>query len=209
MGRKQMGGGYDKGPDHYAQRAKKEGYPARSVYKLEEIQVKLRVMRHGDHVLDIGAAPGSWTLYASRQTSPGGRIVAVDVARLAIPNLPRNIAFLQGDAFSPELLGKLEPLAHFNVILSDAAPSTTGNRTVDAGRSFQIASGVLDLAVSYLSPGGNLVVKIFQGGDEGALLARMRELFESARMLKPRASRSISFETYGIGIGKRPSGGEF
>ncbi|HUZ18327.1 MAG TPA: RlmE family RNA methyltransferase [Spirochaetia bacterium] len=199
-----MKGDYDGGPDFYATRARKEGYPARSVYKLEEIQNKLHILHQGDRVLDIGAAPGSWTLYAAKKVSPGGSVIAVDLSPLSLTNLPKNCEFLQGDAFGGVIHERILPRAPFDVVVSDAAPATTGNRTVDTGRSYQIAESVLDLSAELLRVGGNLVVKLFQGGDEREILERLRSEYSTARALKPKASRTASFETYCIGLGKLP-----
>jgi 23S rRNA (uridine2552-2'-O)-methyltransferase len=111
--------------------------------------------------------------------------------------------FIVGDIFSEEVETRIEKHAPFNVILSDAAPNTTGNRTVDTGRSFTLAQKVVDYAQTMLSPGGNLVVKIFQGGDEQELYKTMKHLFDSVKAYKPKASRAPSMEIYYIGMGKK------
>lgn len=191
--------------DHYTLRAKKEGYPARSVYKLEEIEAKYSVIDPHKAVLDVGAAPGSWSLYISRQIKSRRlepRIVAVDLKEMKVP-AGSGITALTGDAFSGEMLEHLRASGPYGTIVSDAAPSTTGNRTVDTGRSFSLAESVMALAGELLEPGGSLVIKIFQGGDEQLLQERMRRSFAQARVLKPKACRKDSFETYLIGIGKK------
>lgn len=193
---------YEKGPDHYAVRAKKEGYPARSVYKLEEIQAKFRVIHKGGRLLDVGAAPGSWTLYALKVLSGSGSIAAVDLVPLTLRNLPKNATFLQGDITDGEIAGRVSSLGPFDLVMSDAAPATSGNRTVDAGRSFRLVWDILNLASRVLIPGGSVVVKVFQGGDEHEIIDRLREEYESAKVFKPKASRKSSFETYCIGIGR-------
>lgn len=198
-----MSSRYDRGPDHYALRAKKEGYPARSVYKLEEIQNKLQLIRKGNRLLDLGASPGSWTLYALKVLRGTGSLVAVDLNPLTLRDLPRNAAFLQGDLTSPELGERLAERGPYDLVMSDAAPPTTGNRTVDSSRSYELVSAVLDLAAQLLAPGGSVVAKLFQGGDEHAVLERLRSEYGTARALKPKASRKVSFETYVIGVGKR------
>lgn len=186
--------------DHYSLRAKKEGYPARSVYKLEEIQKKYQIFTPGGKILDIGASPGSWTLYCLRNIGRKGEIAAIDLKPLTIKEDPR-LFFLQGDAFSEENRVHLQNRGPYDTVISDAAPATTGNRTVDTGRSFSMAESILHEARRYLSPGGNLVIKIFQGGDERELLKRTEALFSKARLFKPKACRSESFETYLIGTG--------
>ncbi len=204
-----MSSDYDKGPDHYAARAKKEGYPARSVYKLEEIQEKFRIIHRGGRLLDVGAAPGSWTLYALRLLQGNGSVFAVDLNPLTPTNLPKNATFLQGDITEEAVRRQVAEAGPYDLVMSDAAPKTTGNRTVDAGRSFSLVWEILDIAQETLKPGGNVVVKVFQGGDEREILDRIRAEYENARAFKPKASRKVSFETYCIGVGKRaPAGGE-
>ncbi len=191
-------------PDFYAQKAQKEGYPARSVYKLEEIQNKFRVFRPGNRVLDVGASPGSWSMYADRLLGGSGTIVAVDLNPLNMGGKPfRNaLRFFRGDIFSEEIRAAIAPFSPFSVIMSDAAPSTSGNSLVDARKSFDLVSRVITLSDDLLTDGGNMVVKIFQGGDERVLFEEMRKRFGRVKTFKPEASRKISFETYFIGLGK-------
>ena len=186
-------------PDHYTLRAKKEGYPARSVYKLEEIQKKFRIFRPGQTVLDVGAAPGSWTLYILRQIKESGSLTAVDLNPLSITgNFPAP-TFLQGDIFSREIAAELSARAPYNVIVSDAAPSTTGNRTVDTGRSHELVRTVMELSERYLKKGGALAVKVFQGSGDNQIFLDMRKVFNQVKRLKPAAVRKESFEIYFIG----------
>ena len=194
-------------PDHQTLRARKEGYPARSVYKLEEIQKKYRVFPWEGRVLDVGAAPGSWSLYILRNLSPRGFLAAVDLQPLDLKEeSDHRYRFLQGDFFDDDNLRILREWGAYEAILSDAAPATSGNRILDTGRSASLAEGLLHQTQGLLKPGGNLVVKIFLGGREQDLLARFRETFDSVGMFKPRACRKGSFETYLIGRGFRPSG---
>ncbi len=190
--------------DSYTQRAHREGYPARSVYKLEEIQLQNRIVKPGDTVLDVGAAPGSWTLYTHRELLKGdGTIVAVDLNPLRLNPVPPTVVEYTGDAFSPEIREKLISHGPFDAIISDAAPMTTGNRTVDTSRSEWLAEQVLFLATEHLKVHGNLVIKIFQGGGQQELLLQMRKLFTKAKTLKPKACRNDSFETYLIGLDRK------
>ncbi|MCR5761251.1 MAG: RlmE family RNA methyltransferase [Sphaerochaetaceae bacterium] len=190
--------------DSYTQRAHREGYPARSVYKLEEIQQQNNIVKPGDTVLDVGAAPGSWTLYTHRMLLKGnGTIVAVDLNPLRLNPVPPTVIEYTGDAFSPEIREKLISHGPFDAIISDAAPMTTGNRTVDTSRSEWLAEQVLYLAEEHLKVHGNLVIKIFQGGGQQELLIRMRQIFTKAKTLKPKACRNDSFETYLIGLDKK------
>ncbi len=186
--------------DHYTKRAQKEGYPARSVYKLEEIQRKFTLIHPGDRILDIGAAPGSWTLYAVRKfLGRGGSIVSVDLKPLGLNPIPKQVTFFQGDAFEQPVRSSLTEHSPYDVIISDAAPSTTGNRTVDTARSEDLASQLLILAGEVLKPGGSMVMKLFQGGGERPLLRDMEAIFGKAKLFKPKACRDDSFEIFLIG----------
>ena len=150
--------------DFYTQRAHKEGYPARSVYKLEEINSTSRLIKPGDTVLDVGAAPGSWTLYTHRVLlKERGKIVSVDLNPLSLDPIPPTVTALVGDAFSKEIRARLVEEGPYDAIISDAAPMTTGNRIVDTSRSEYLAEQVVMLAEEQLKTHGNMVIKIFQG----------------------------------------------
>ena len=187
-------------PDHYTLRAHREGYPARSVYKLQEAQERHHLLKSGNNVLDVGASPGSWSAYASKVVGDG-HVYALDLNPLNLPGTPPNLEFIQGDVFSAEVQAWLAARGPFDVVLSDAAPSTTGNRTVDTARSSGLVDMVLEISRTHLKAGGNLMVKIFQGGDEQEFLRRFREMFLAAKPFKPRSSRKESFETFLIGVG--------
>ncbi|MBN1243738.1 MAG: RlmE family RNA methyltransferase [Spirochaetales bacterium] len=194
--------GYEK-PDHWTLKAKKEGYPARSVYKLGELQDKFALLRRGMRVLDVGAAPGSWSLWVLRFLKGSGFLAAVDLQKLAISPPDRNFFFIQGDLYDAAVRAELAARGPYDLVLSDAAPSTTGNSTVDTGRSESIVEAVLDMADEFLAPGGAVVAKLFVGGGERELLDRMKAAYTVARGFKPKTCRSESFETYLIGTGKR------
>jgi len=187
-------------PDFYAEKARKEGYPARSVYKLEEIQKKFNIIRPGYKIIDVGASPGSWTMYALQQTKGSGLVVGADLKPMGLKKSYPNFFFMQGDVFKDETISFLAEKGPYDTILSDAAPSTTGNRTIDTGRSYSLVERIIGLADPLLKTGGSMVVKIFQGGDEKDLLEYMRNIFDSVKILKPKAVRKESFETYFIGL---------
>lgn len=190
--------------DSYTLRARREGYPARSVYKLEEINKTHKLIKPGDTVLDVGAAPGSWTLFTHRELLKGkGRIVAVDLNPLNLDPVPPTVTAFVGDAFSKEIRAKLVENGPYDTIISDAAPMTTGNRTVDTTRSEWLAEQVVYLAEEQLRVGGNLVIKIFQGGGQEEVLKTMRGIFAKAKAFKPKACRDDSFEIYLIGLEKK------
>jgi 23S rRNA (uridine2552-2'-O)-methyltransferase len=191
---------YEK-PDFWAQKAKKEGYPARSVYKLQEIDKKFNLIKQGARVMDIGAAPGSWSLWVLQRLAGKGFLASVDLQEIGMKSPYDNFLFILGDLYDPEVRQKLLAAGPFGLVLSDAAPATTGNRVVDQGASEAIVEAVIDYAKDALAPGGSMVAKIFQGGAEADLLKRLRGSFSLARAFKPEACRSESFETYLIATG--------
>ena len=193
-------GGMKRSADYYSKLAKQKNFPARSVFKLQEIQERFALLAPGQKALDLGSAPGSWSKYCLQRLGAKGRLVGVDLERVEIAQTTgRHYRFVQGDIFSEAIFTTLHELGPFDVILSDAAPRTSGSGLVDAQRSFELAERVLEIAESILNPGGHLVVKIFQGGEEGQLLQRMKSLFDHARAFKPKASRGESRETYFLG----------
>ena len=189
--------------DFYTKKAQKEGYPARSVYKLEEIQQKFTVIKRDFKVLDVGAAPGSWTMYILKMLGDNGFLSAIDLKPLNITIKKSNFFFVQGDAFDQENIRKLAEKGPYNAVVSDAAPSTTGNKIVDTERSIQLIESIYNTALQVLLPGGNFVFKMFQGGKEKEILDDMRKHFNAVKILKPQASRTNSFETFVIGLGKK------
>ncbi|MFP4375220.1 MAG: SAM-dependent methyltransferase [Spirochaetaceae bacterium] len=191
-------------PDHYAQRARKDGYKARSVYKLQEIDEKLHLLSGARRVLDVGAAPGSWTQYALERMHRGGTVVAVDLKPVELPPAD-SLRTVEGDVTDEAVRGALRAAGPFDLILSDAAPSTTGNRVLDSARSAELVQIVMGLADEILVPGGSMVAKLFQGGEEKELLQAARARFRSARIQRPKASRSDSFEVFIVGIDHRPA----
>jgi 23S rRNA (uridine2552-2'-O)-methyltransferase len=194
-------------PDYYWRKSKEEGYPARSVFKLQEIQQKHGPVKPSGRVLDLGASPGSWSLYLLDMLAGAGSVTGVDLNEPGGKLLARkNYRFILGDFTTAEVTRKIREAGPFDVIVSDAAPSTTGNRTLDTARSAEIARTVIGFCEQCLVPGGNCVLKIFQGGEERDVLARMRALFNATKAFKPKASRSDSMETYFIGLGFTPAG---
>jgi 23S rRNA (uridine2552-2'-O)-methyltransferase len=207
---------YEK-PDHWSLKAQKEGYPARSVYKLKEMDEKFGLFHLPSgsaaiKVLDLGAAPGSWSLYALRyfQQKQDKRclLTAVDLSPLSRQYDKglfdgENFCFIQGDITEAEIREAIHARGPFNLVMSDAAPATTGNRSVDTLRSLALAEAVLGYAETALAVGGSLAVKVFQGGDTASILKRIRELFKTGKSFKPEACRSESFETYYLGLGKK------
>jgi 23S rRNA (uridine2552-2'-O)-methyltransferase len=207
-----------KKPDYWSIKAQKEGYPARSVYKLKEMDEKFGILapagRKDFRALDLGAAPGSWSLYALRKgggphkDGNGIFLTAVDLAPLSRQyggDLFKGdrFFFIQGDITAAETQAAILGRGPFSLVLSDAAPATTGNRSVDTIRSRELAEAALYYAENALERGGALVMKVFQGGDTQELLKKIRALFTAGKSFKPQACRRESFETYYLGLGKR------
>ena len=197
-----MANSYEK-PDFWSKKAFSEGYPARSVYKLQEIDQKFGMIKKNYKVLDLGAAPGSWTTFLLREMEGSGKVVSCDLNPLSKSVKGENLVFIQGDLQQKEIFDKIKAEGPFDLVVCDAAPLTTGNRVVDTARSQGLVKMAIWYAQTMLKTGGNFAVKIFQNGDQQALLKAMRDVFTSAKGFKPQACRSESFETYLIGLGKK------
>jgi len=187
--------------DHYFHKAKREGYVARSAYKLEEIDKKQRLLRNGNLVLDLGCSPGSWLQYASRKVGEKGQVLGVDLQTVNL-SLPKNVRVLEADIF--DLCAKdLEMNGGMvDVILSDMAPKTTGIRGTDAQRSYALNQQVLLLADELLRPQGSLLVKAFQGAPLEQLRREFSNSFAQVKLCTPKSSRSESVEIFLLGLGK-------
>jgi 23S rRNA (uridine2552-2'-O)-methyltransferase len=187
--------------DHYTRQAQKEHYPARSVFKLAEIQKKHRIIARGDRVLDLGCAPGSWLLFAAQQTGPAGILVGVDLTPVTEP-MPANVRTVVGDIHELRPSADTFLGAGFQVVLSDMAPSTTGDKGGDAARSFELCRAALAVADALLLPGGHFVCKIFQGEDFKTFCDQVKTRFDRMDIFKPQSSRKASREIFIIGLGK-------
>lgn len=186
--------------DHYTKKAREENFAARSVYKLEEIERREKVLGKAEIVIDLGAAPGSWSQYVLR-ACPKAKIYAVDLAPLSFGN-PR-LDFLEQDIATvdfPAWLGGQKA----DVVLSDMAPKTSGVAARDTALSFELASLALDVAKRHLKPGGNFVVKLFMGEDFEAYRKSLRACFESVSLLRPDSTRKHSREIFFTAKGYKP-----
>jgi len=188
-------------PDHFALAAKKAGFPARSVFKLEDIDRRMGLLRGGMHVLDLGAAPGSWAMYAARKIGQRGKLLALDLEPLAT-TLPPQAAFSQGDAFSLSN-DDLARFAPYDVVLSDMAPETIGSRVTDQTRSFELFMRALAVAAALGKKGGSFVGKIFMSQDLPSARAEVRRHYEGERLIRPQGTRAVSMEIFVVGSGKR------
>ncbi len=199
---KRSGGKNNPWEDHYSQRAKKERFPARSVYKLKEIQKKYSLIKKGNKILDLGCAPGSWLIYAADLTGNTGHVIGIDLVPVKI-QVPPHVKTFTGDILSMDD-GFFSSLGQdVDVVMSDMAPSTTGNRFVDSTRSYNLCQMALTVAQSTLKPGGSFVCKIFQGEDFKEFSDSVKAVFNRHKIFKPQSTRKASKEIYIIGFGKK------
>ncbi|MCL1902146.1 MAG: RlmE family RNA methyltransferase [Alphaproteobacteria bacterium] len=185
--------------DPYVERAHKEGYRARAVYKLTEINDKYKFLKDGQVVVDLGAAPGSWSQYIAREF-PKSHVIAMDL--LAIKPIP-NVEFYEGDFTTDEALAWLNEKApdKIDVVLSDMAPNTTGHQKTDHLRQMTLLEYAWDFAKETLKPGGTFVAKSFTGGTTNELLNDIKKHFDKVAHIKPGASRKDSVEMFIVGLG--------
>lgn len=188
--------------DPYFQKAKEEGYRARSAYKLLQINDKFHLLHRGQRVLDLGAAPGSWSQVASQIVGSSGQVVAVDLE--AIEPLP-GVETLQGDLTTPEVQARiLEATGGMvDVVISDAAPNSTGIRLRDHVLSVELVYAALDLTREVLRPGGDLVAKVFEGEDLPQLIVDLRQAFDKVKPHYPAATRREGREVFLVCLRKQ------
>ena len=185
--------------DYYFKKAKKENFLARSIYKLEEINVKYKVIKSGDTALDLGYHPGSWTQYASKICAS---VVGIDIKPVNQKlQSVKNVHLYEADAFNIQSLIDLGVNEKFDVVLSDMAPNTTGIKDVDQQRSLDLVEKVFNSLDFLLKENGNLVIKIFDSHDAQEFIKENRNKFAEVKKLKPKSTRSISKEFFLIGKG--------
>lgn len=188
--------------DHFFKRAKQEGYLSRAVYKLIEVDQKYNLIRRGMRVLDLGAAPGSWLQWTSKRIGPSGLVVGIDIQPIS-GSFPKNVIPITGDVMDEDLMNEvIAKWGPFDLILSDMAPFTTGNKHTDSARSALLAERAVQISKTALVPGGHILLKIFQGSDFPAILSLLKGEFELIKTLKPKASRKESKEVYILGMRK-------
>lgn len=188
-------------PDRHTRAAKAAGYPARSVFKLEEIHQKYRLFRSGQRVLDLGAAPGSWTLYASKLVGPAGKVLAVDLSEIT-EALPPNVKARQLDVFSAER-ATLAEHGPYDVVLSDMAPRTSGNKSRDQALSYDLCVRALAVADELGGPGSHFVAKLFMSAEFGDLKRAITTRYAECRVVRPEATRSQSTEVFLVGLKRK------
>jgi 23S rRNA (uridine2552-2'-O)-methyltransferase len=194
--------------DTYFHKAKREGYPARSVYKLQEIDERYKIIKKGARILELGASPGSWIKYCLKKIGKGGYILAIDLEEPSL-TLPPQADFIKGDIFkiNPESLrGALarRQFDSFDLILSDLAPRTSGIRDVDQARSMELARRAIATGKEVLRKGGNILVKIFESNELPDLRKQLSSIFSRVILERPKAVRKGSSEIYLLGLGFLP-----
>lgn len=183
--------------DKWSQRAAREGYRARSVYKLMEMDERYRLIKPGMTILDLGAAPGSWAQYAAEKVGASGKVIGVDLQEIAPLEGP--VRLYQADITDREAMQKIldsEHVEKVDLILSDLAPKTSGIRDVDQWKSIELSQIVIEVAASHLKPGGTCVIKVLRGADFDEFLAEQKRLWKDVKPFQAKASRDRSFEIY-------------
>ena len=189
--------------DQFVKRAARDGFRSRASYKLKEINERDKLVKPGMCVVDLGAAPGGWSQLVAPLVGTGGTVFALDL--LEMMPLPQ-VSFIRGDFSEKAVLGQLEHALKgraVDLVLSDMAPNISGVASTDQARALYLVELALDFAVSYLKPGGTLLVKMFQGAGADELRRQMRELFESVVVRKPEASRDRSREFFLLARGRK------
>lgn len=187
--------------DPFVKQAQKDGYRSRASYKLLEIQEKDRLIRPGMSVIDLGAAPGGWSQVTSRLIGGQGRLIASDI--LEMDSIP-DVTFIQGDFTEDAVLQQILAAvgdSHVDLVISDMAPNMSGTPEVDMPRAMFLCELALDLAARVLKPGGDFLIKIFQGEGFDMYLKDVRTKFDKVQMRKPSSSRDRSREQYLLGKG--------
>jgi len=179
--------------DPYVRKAREQGYRSRSAFKLLEIDDKEKLLRPGAIVVDLGAAPGGWSQVAAARVKPGGRVIAIDLLKIAPIT---GVEMMQGDFRAAKLEG-----VRADIVLSDLAPNLSGVANVDQARGAELAFAAIDFCRKMLKPDGVFVVKTFHGEAFGEVLARLKREFGKVMVRKPSASRGESSETYVVARG--------
>lgn len=185
--------------DHYVHLAKQHGYRARAAFKLLEIDAKDKLIKPGMAVVDLGAAPGSWSQVARQILGDSGAVFALDI--LPMDPLP-GVRFFQGDFREAQVLQDFLNLLHarqVDLVICDIAPNISGNAVIDQAKSMYLVELALEFVITHLKPGGNFLVKVFQGSGFQAFQMMMRKHFKTVVSRKPKASRDRSNELYLLG----------
>ena len=186
----------EKKKEHYYKEAKRVGYRARSAFKLEQIQNKFKIIKKGNTVIDLGAAPGGWSQVAKELVGNHGMVIGIDLSHI---KPMEGVTFLQGDLTEDSTIDKIRQILgdkKANVVLSDMSPNISGNYSVDQARSVYLCEHALKLAELLLKPGGNFVCKVFEGEDLQDFVKKTNKIFKTVKQFSPPASRKSSSEIY-------------
>lgn len=186
--------------DHFFKKAKSEDYLARSIYKLQEIDQKCNIVGKSDTIVDLGAAPGSWSQYCLRKMGPNGRVIGIDLTNVEIKD--SRFCFFHEDIFKMDWSTELAKLniQKVDVVLSDMAPKTTGIKHTDQMRSLELCERALGFSDQYLKTGGRFVCKLFHSDNFKEFQNLMKKKFKKVIVLKPESTRKISKEIFLIGL---------
>lgn len=188
--------------DYYFNKAKKENFLARSIYKLEEIDQKFKVIKAGDRVVDLGYFPGSWVQYTSAKVKSEGTIVGIDIKPVNKKLLSlKNVKLFEKSIFDVNEVSDLDESDLFDVLLSDMAPNTTGIKSVDQARSLALIEKIFEILPIFLKPNGNMVLKVFDSHEAQVYLKEQKKNFKEFNFLEPKSTRSVSKEFFVIGKG--------
>lgn len=190
--------------DHYFKKAKQNNFAARSVFKLEEIDQKFKVLKPKQMILDLGASPGSWSQYCSQKVGPEGRILGVDLKQVTAKL--NNAVFIQADLRDLNLEDTFKQHGFhppFDLVISDMAPNTTGIRMTDQARSYDLCALALDISKRFLKKNGHFICKLFHSDDFTELREQIKNDFERFEAVKPDSTRKISKEIFLVGLKKK------
>jgi 23S rRNA methylase len=187
--------------DYYTRRAREERWLARSVYKLEEIDRKVRLIRSGDRVLDLGCYPGSWSQYSVVKVGPTGEVVGVDLKKPDRFSSPR-FRFIEADVLSLDVAWLRELVGTRDLVISDLAPATSGISVTDTSRSIELARRALEVALAVLKNGGHFLCKVFEGSEVKAFRTELAEHFARVQAHRPSAVRKASREIYLLALNR-------
>ncbi len=190
--------------DHFFKKAKEQNFAARSVFKLEEIDQKFKILKPNQTILDLGASPGSWSQYCSQKIGAGGRILGVDLKPVTVKL--KNAVFIQADLRDlaiEQTFNEHGFTPPFDLVISDMAPNTTGIRMTDQARSFQLCELALDLARKFLKKDGHFICKLFHSDDFTTLKDEIKKDFARFEAVKPDSTRKISKEIFLVGLKKK------
>jgi 23S rRNA (uridine2552-2'-O)-methyltransferase len=185
--------------DTYARQARKEKWLARSVYKLQEIDKKYKLIRKGDRLLDLGCYPGSWSQYGIRKIGPKGELVGIDLNFPDCLSYP-NFRFIHGDVLTIQIEWLVREISPRNLVMSDLAPQTTGARLTDVSRSMLLSKRAAEVAYALLKEKGHFVCKVFEGEDMVSFRSEISKYFRQIRAIRPKATRKGSKEIYLVGL---------